>query len=70
MRHKVVVRLEVLLGVLPMDSLKLAINACPAELSGQTLHNILDPWVWKGCARCAILNCASTARVKVRRSEA
>src|SRR5271155_5178778 len=30
-----------------MDSLKLAINPCPAELSHQTLHNILDPWVWK-----------------------
>ncbi len=30
-----------------MDSLKLAINLCPAELSHQTLHNILDPWVWK-----------------------
>jgi hypothetical protein len=30
-----------------MDSPKLAINPCPAELSHQTLHNILDPWVWK-----------------------
>lgn len=26
---------------------KLAINPCPAELSHQTLHNILDPGVWK-----------------------
>src|ERR1700730_6963181 len=30
-----------------MDWLRLAINPCPAELSHQTLHNILDPWVWK-----------------------
>jgi hypothetical protein len=30
-----------------MTSLKLAINPCPAELSHQSLHNILDPWVWK-----------------------
>jgi hypothetical protein len=30
-----------------MDSLKLAINPCPAKLSYQTLYRILGPRVWK-----------------------
>jgi hypothetical protein len=30
-----------------MDSLKLAINPCPAKLSHQALYSILDQWIWE-----------------------